>query len=111
MERRKRRAMWRSISTQRCDDVSSDIRACSAGRPRRRGPCGPLSSAIFFVLALVGCSKPEAPAKPAAPTYTLREVTLPDLSHAVPTVQQQLRDGYATLKKKIDAPTTPADEL
>jgi tetratricopeptide (TPR) repeat protein len=67
-------------------------------------------SLLVAALAISGCSKPEAPARPA-PTYTLREVSLPDLSHAAPSVQQQLRDGYAALKKKIDAPATPSDEL
>src|SRR5262252_3918464 len=106
-----------------------DIRACSAGRPRRPLPPfllssvvnsfspralrvlrWPLLSALVFAAAVAGCSKPESPAK-RTPTYTLREVALPDLSHAAPSVQQQLRDGYAALKKKIDAPATATEEL
>jgi tetratricopeptide (TPR) repeat protein len=67
-------------------------------------------SAVLVLALVVGCSKPEAPAKPT-PTYTLRQVSLPDLAHATPSVQQQLRDGYAALKKKIDAPATPTAEL
>jgi len=51
-----------------------------------------------------------APAKPAS-TYTLRKVTLPDLSHAAPSVQQQLRDVYASLQKKVDGTSTPTDQL
>jgi len=50
------------------------------------------------------------PAKPAS-TYTLRKVTLPDLSHAAPSVQQQLRDVYASLQKKVDGTSTPTDQL
>ena len=66
---------------------------------------------IALVLTLTGCSKPaDAPAK-TSPTYTLRQVELPSLSRAAPSVQQQLRDGYASLKKKIDAPSTSPDEL
>jgi tetratricopeptide (TPR) repeat protein len=51
-----------------------------------------------------------APAKPVS-TYTLRKVTLPDLSHATPSVQQQLRDVYASLQKKVDAANTPTAQL
>ena len=69
-----------------------------------------MTALASLIVAVVGCSKPEAPAKPT-PTYTLRQVTLPDLAHAAPSVQQQLRDGYAALKKKIDAPATPTEEL
>jgi tetratricopeptide (TPR) repeat protein len=63
------------------------------------------------VIAFAGCSKPaDAPAKPS-PTHTPRQVELPDLSHAAASVQTQLRDGYATFKKKVDAPSASADEL
>jgi tetratricopeptide (TPR) repeat protein len=51
-----------------------------------------------------------APAKPAA-TYTLRNVTLPDLSHAAPSVQQQIRDVYASLQSKITGTSTPKEQL
>jgi tetratricopeptide (TPR) repeat protein len=67
----------------------------------------------LMVLAASACSsKPEAPApaKPAG-TYTLRKVTLPDLSHAAPSVQQQLRDVYTSLQRKIDGTNTPNDQL
>ena len=68
----------------------------------------------FVDLALVcavaaGCSKSDAPAK--SPTYTLRSVTLPDLAHASPTVQQQLKDGYAALQAKVNGTSTPVEEL
>jgi len=65
---------------------------------------------VLVAIGLIGCSKPSAPAK-ASPTYTLRQVELPDVSRSAASVQQQLRDGYAALKKKIDAPATPPDEL
>jgi tetratricopeptide (TPR) repeat protein len=55
-------------------------------------------------------SKPAAPAQ-ASPTYTLRQVTLPDLSHAAPSVQRQLRDGYAALQAKVKGSATPSEEL
>lgn len=77
--------MFRSIATRRFADVA-------------------------LVCALVaGCSKSDAPAK--SPTYTLRNVSLPDLGHAAPSVQQQLRDGYAALQAKVNGASTPADEL
>ena len=66
--------------------------------------------AFLVMLLAAGCSRPDAPAK-ASPTYTLRKVTLPDLSRAAPSVQQQLREGYAALQKKVDGAATPADEL
>ena len=68
------------------------------------------TSGSVLAIALIGCSKPSAPAK-ASPTYTLRQVELPNVSRSAPSVQQQLRDGYAALKKKIDAPATPPEEL
>src|SRR5436190_2612073 len=86
MERRKRKQMWRSIGTW----ISGRV--------------------ILVALALAGCSKP-ADAPPPSPTYTLRQVELPDVSRAATSVQQQLREGYATLKKKIDAPSASPDEL
>src|SRR4051812_19466180 len=61
------------------------------------------------LIALVACSKAEPP-KPS-PTYTLRQVALPDLSHAAPSVQQQLRDGYAQLQAKINGTSTPSEDL
>ncbi len=66
---------------------------------------------FFVILVAAACSsKPDAPARPTA-TYTLRKVTLPDLSHAAPSVQRQLRDGYASLQQKLDAAATKNDEL
>ena len=62
----------------------------------------------MLAILVAGCSKPAS--KPA-PTYTLRNVTLPDLSHAVPSVQQQLKDGYAALQAKINGAATPSEEL
>jgi tetratricopeptide (TPR) repeat protein len=86
--------MWRSIGTT----ISGSVRL----QP---------DLAIVVVLVLAGCSKPaEAPAH-SSPTYTLRQVELPDVSHAAASVQQQLRDGYAALKKKIDAPSASSEEL
>ena len=68
--------MSRSIGTRIFGDVrlKADATATEATINALRWP-------LCFVLALAaaGCSKPEAPAK-TAPTYTLREVTLPALS-------------------------------
>jgi tetratricopeptide (TPR) repeat protein len=89
MARLKKRAMWRSIGTRISGRVLVGLVA----------------------LTLAACSKPaDAPTKPS-PTYKLRQVELPDLSHAVPSVQQQLRDGYAALKNIVDAPSASPDEL
>jgi len=94
--------MWRSIATW----ISSSVRLRSDVRVK-----ADTTIVVAIALAIGGCSKPaDAPAKPSA-TYTLREVELPDLSHAVPSVKQQLRDGYATLKQKINAPAAAPDEL
>src|SRR5690349_6375600 len=96
MAPRTKRTMWRSIGTT----ISGSVRL----QPD-------LAIAIVFVLALAGCSKPaNTPAK-ASPTYTLRQVELPNLSRAAPSVQQQLRDGYDALRKKIDAPSVSSDDL
>jgi tetratricopeptide (TPR) repeat protein len=98
--------MWRLIDTRsfRSVRLQADVRL------KPDATIAIATIALAFVLALTGCSKAEAPARPT-PTYTLREIVLPDLSHAAPSVQQQLRDGYAALKKKIDAPATPPEEL
>jgi tetratricopeptide (TPR) repeat protein len=64
----------------------------------------------LLVCSAACSSKPETPAKPSE-TYTLRKVTLPDLSHAVPSVQQQLRTGYAVLEKKVNAAATPSTDM
>jgi tetratricopeptide (TPR) repeat protein len=63
------------------------------------------SIAIAWVLlAAWGCGSRQAPAA------TLKKVALPDLSHAVPSVQDQLREGYAVLARSIDSKDTrPAD--
>src|SRR5437763_15632877 len=93
--------MWRSIGTAPSSSVDlqdwlrTDLKACT--------------TCVLVVIAACS-SKPAAPAK-ASPTYTLRKVTLPDLSHAAPSVQQQLRDGYARLEAKINGAATPTEEL
>ena len=74
---------------------------------RRRQPDRGITIVIGVLLALIwGCSpKNESPPSTAsnehhAPTpgrQSLRHVTLPDLSRVSPTVQKQLRDGFASL--------------
>jgi tetratricopeptide (TPR) repeat protein len=99
--------MWRSIGTR----IFGSVRLQPDVRLVRLKADATYALVIAAFLLLGACSsKPDAPAKPSQ-TYTLREVTLPDLSHAAPSVQQQLRDGYATLKKKIDATATPPADL
>ena len=58
---------------------------------------------IALVLSLIvtaGCAS-QAPVPAAA---TLRKVALPDLSHAAPSVQDQLREGFAILTRNIETP-------
>jgi hypothetical protein len=73
------------------------------------------ATAVFLIVTLLAAacsSKTDAPpAKTTTQTYTLRKVTLPDLSHAAPSVQQQIRDVYASLQKKIEGPNTPTSQL
>jgi tetratricopeptide (TPR) repeat protein len=65
---------------------------------------------LAFAAASGACSsKPEPPK--AATTYTLRKVSLPDLSHAAPAVQQQVRDGFAALTKQVNAASLPPGKL
>jgi tetratricopeptide (TPR) repeat protein len=57
------------------------------------------------LLAAWGCVSRQAPA-----AASLQKVALPDLSHATPSVQDQLREGYAVLTRTIDSKDTrPVD--
>ena len=59
-----------------------------------------------LVVVAWGCGARES--APAA--ASLQKVVLPDLSHAVPPVQDQLREGYAVLARSIDnKDTRPVD--
>ena len=61
-----------------------------------------------LVAAWACTSRARAPDTPA--TAALRKVALPDLSHATPSVQDQLRGRYAVLTRSIDTPgIRPAD--
>jgi len=75
-----------------------------------------IRNGVLLLALLVGaCSpKPEPPPPAKAtppPTYTLRKLTLPDLSHAAPSVQQQIRELYASLQDKISGTNTPTDQV
>ncbi len=75
---------------------------CSAGRQ---------AGLVLFcvLLAAWGCSSQERGAT-AVPVEALPKVALPDLSHASPSVQDQLREGYAVLTRSIETPgIRPAD--
>lgn len=64
-----------------------------------------------MALLLVACSQPRSePPAPASPA-TLRPIVLPDLSRMEKPVQEQMREAYATLTKKIDAGGTPPADL
>ena len=63
-------------------------------------------AALVFTLPAVACTR--TPAEPAAPA--LLPVALPDLSRAAPSVQEQIREGHASLTATIEnAATQPAD--
>src|SRR3954469_7563389 len=67
---------------------------------------GHRTAVAFLVLLAWGCGVRE----PAPPVAALQKVALPDLSHATPPVQDQLREGYAVLTRSIDNKgTRPAD--
>src|SRR5581483_2924396 len=87
------------------DEVDVVVRACL-----KRAVCAAAAAALFCAPAACR-SKPEpappAPAQRAAvDRRTLRAVALPDLSTAEPSVQKQLREGYAQLQAAIDNPST-----
>jgi tetratricopeptide (TPR) repeat protein len=64
---------------------------------------------LFFVAGVCGCSSPSG-TSPAVDTSALQKVTLPDLSHASASVQDQLREGYAVLTRSVATPgIRPAD--
>src|SRR6185436_18176316 len=94
--------MSRSIDIRQSNEA--DLKVCTTHRRCSAG----LKACLLLAIVVAGCSKPES--KPA-PTYTLRNVTLPDLSHAVPSVQQQLKDGYAALQARINGAATPPEDL
>ena len=66
-----------------------------------------------LVIAISCSSKPETttPGKSAAPDWSaLGVIALPELSRVSPSVQKQLRDGYASLTEKMqNAGTTDAE--
>ncbi len=91
-------------------DATVRLTPDTTGIPRVHLQVDLVIAVCLLTLAPACTQKPQTPVKPS-PTYTLRKVELPDLSHAVPSVQKQLRDGYAALKQKIDAPSSSPDEL
>ena len=57
-----------------------------------------------------GAARRRERAAPPVPVAALRRVALPDLSHASPSVQDQLREGHAVLTRSIEtAGIRPAD--
>src|SRR5712675_1800364 len=109
MEAVKRTTMFRLIGTQSSGETG--LKACTTSTRSAGLQACHVAIAACLLALVTGCSsKPDAPQKPA-PTYTLRQVTLPDLSHAAASVQRQLRDGYASLQKKLNGAATPNEEL
>jgi len=58
---------------------------------------------VGLLLATWGCSSGKPADAPVA-TSSLQNVALPDVSHATPSVQDQLREGYAVLTRSIGTP-------
>jgi tetratricopeptide (TPR) repeat protein len=75
--------------------------------------------AFAVLLLTAGCARDPDTASSSSAASTsapvdrkaLPPVSLPDLSKAAPSVQKQLREGYAALKAKIENPSTSDLEL
>jgi tetratricopeptide (TPR) repeat protein len=65
-----------------------------------------VSVSVVIPLAGVGCTRRSRDTERAA----LRPVALPDLSRASESVKAQLRDGYASLTRTIEAPSATSTE-
>jgi tetratricopeptide (TPR) repeat protein len=68
------------------------------------------------VLAVVltiasGCRSTEDPATVSTGRPALRPVSLPDMTGAAESVQTQLRERYASLKRRVDSSAMPASDL
>jgi tetratricopeptide (TPR) repeat protein len=66
---------------------------------RRRRLYPPVAFALMLAGGAGGCVS----SAPAPPPPEIRRLVIPDLSHATPSVQDQLREGYATLTRSIDS--------
>jgi tetratricopeptide (TPR) repeat protein len=66
--------------------------------------------AVGLLLAAMACTAPHESPRDAAPTPERRPVTLPDLSKAAPSVQDQIRTAYATFLPRAESASTPAPE-
>ena len=67
------------------------------------------SRVVVGMLLASACSAPTKPS-PASSSRALQPVSLPDVSRVSESVQRQLRDRYASLTMKIQAPdATPAE--
>src|SRR5712671_5531149 len=62
---------------------------------------GAIAVVLCMMLAACGCSLQDRATQPVS-VAALRKVALPDLSHASPSVQDQLREGYAVLTRSIE---------
>ena len=73
---------------------------------------GQIGLACILAALVAGCAS-QAPGPAAAGSTAaavVNKVALPDLSHATPSVQDQLREGFALLTKSLDTPGLgPAD--
>jgi tetratricopeptide (TPR) repeat protein len=65
--------------------------------------------AVVF-LAATACEAPKPPTRETATVSELRPVTLPDMSKAASSVQDQIRTAYSTLMARGENPATPAAE-
>lgn len=65
---------------------------------------------VLVFLAMTACGAPQEPAREAARAPELRAVSLPDLSKAASSVQDQIRTAYSTLIARGENPSAPATE-
>src|SRR4026207_1854541 len=89
-----------------------------AGRHCEVSHPGPARSVIVFFAAITiaacgsGNRTSSAPSGTSpAPTTSLRQVSLPDLSSASPVVQSRIRERYASLTTAIQNAGAPAADL
>jgi tetratricopeptide (TPR) repeat protein len=64
-----------------------------------------------LILASLACTSPDTVAPKAPDGREPRPISLPDLSQAAPSVQEQIRAVHSALMRLIEQPGTPANDL
>ena len=109
---------YEGARVRRCDGTA--VQECGViSPPRTFAPApshlrtlAPSHQLLVFVLsALMAACGSAQPSDPAAARAALQTVTLPDISSAAESVQQQIRTRFASLQAAIDQTATPPNEL